>query len=69
MTRIAIFASGSGTNAENIINYFKGNKKIEVGCIISNKKDKKKIKRAKNLNNPSAFFSKEEFKTTSKVIE
>lgn len=69
MTRIAIFASGSGTNAENIINYFKGNKKIEVGCIISNKKDAFVLERAKNLNIPSAFFSKEEFNSTSKVIE
>ncbi len=69
MTRIAIFASGSGTNAENIINYFKENKKIEVGCIISNKKDAFVLERAKNLNIPSAFFSKEEFNSTSKVIE
>lgn len=69
MTRIAIFASGSGTNAENIINYFKRNKKIEVGCIISNKKDAFVLERAKNLNIPSAFFSKEEFNSTSKVIE
>ena len=30
MVRIAVFASGSGTNAENIINYFESNKQIKV---------------------------------------
>lgn len=37
MTRIAIFASGRGSNARNIINYFKNNPSISISMIISNK--------------------------------
>ena len=37
MTRIAIFASGRGSNARNIINYFKNDPSISVNLIISNK--------------------------------
>lgn len=34
--KIAIFASGKGSNAKTIIDYFKGHKKIEVGLIVCN---------------------------------
>ncbi len=37
--RIAIFASGSGSNALNLINFFANHSAIEVGLILSNKKD------------------------------
>ena len=37
MTRIAIFASGSGSNAENIIRYFSDNKSVKVVLVLSNK--------------------------------
>jgi phosphoribosylglycinamide formyltransferase-1 len=37
--RIAIFASGSGSNALNLINFFANHASIEVGIILSNKKD------------------------------
>jgi phosphoribosylglycinamide formyltransferase-1 len=37
--RLAIFASGSGTNAINLVNYFANHSSIEVGILISNKKD------------------------------
>ncbi|MDG1385669.1 MAG: phosphoribosylglycinamide formyltransferase, partial [Flavobacteriaceae bacterium] len=30
MKRVVIFASGSGSNAENIINYFQNSEKISV---------------------------------------
>lgn len=68
MTKVAILASGSGTNAENIVRYFEKNDKIEIACIISNKKDAFVLERAKQLNIPSAYFSKDDFENTSKVI-
>ncbi len=37
MVNIAIFASGAGSNAEKIIQYFKGNKAINIGLIVCNK--------------------------------
>jgi Folate-dependent phosphoribosylglycinamide formyltransferase PurN len=49
MKRIAIFASGEGTNAERIINYFQDNSSINVELIISNKLNSGVIDRAKRL--------------------
>ena len=36
---IAIFASGSGSNAENIIRYFQKNDSVQVSLVLSNKSD------------------------------
>jgi len=46
MKRIVILASGSGTNAENIIKYFKNNDNIKVVKVLSNKKTAKVLDRA-----------------------
>lgn len=69
MTKIAILASGSGSNAENIAKYFKGNKSIEIALIISNKKDAYVHERAKSLHIESVTFSKSDFEETDKVID
>lgn len=69
MVRIAILASGSGTNAENIVTYFKNNDRIEVATIISNKQDAYVLERAKRLGVDSMFFSKNDFENTSKVVQ
>lgn len=37
VTRLAIFASGTGSNAETIIGHFKGHKAVEIALIVSNK--------------------------------
>lgn len=68
MTRIAIFASGSGTNAENIVNYFSDRKDIEIAAIVSNRKDAYVHERAKKLGIESVMFSKSEFDATDHVI-
>lgn len=69
MINIAIFASGSGSNAENIIKYFKDNKNIHVKLIVSNKSDAYVLERAKKLNIQSAIFNKTDFNESEKVIE
>ncbi|GHT27057.1 phosphoribosylglycinamide formyltransferase [Bacteroidia bacterium] len=61
MKKVAIFASGSGSNAENIIRYFSDNEHIVFPFIISNKKDAFVHERAKALHIPSYTFPKEEF--------
>ncbi|GHU88775.1 phosphoribosylglycinamide formyltransferase [Bacteroidia bacterium] len=61
MKKIAIFASGSGSNAENIINYFSENKEINFSFIICNKSEAFVHERAKRLNVPSYTFKKSEF--------
>ena len=38
MKRIAILASGSGTNAENLVRYFTGHPTIEVATVICNRR-------------------------------
>lgn len=61
MTNIAIFASGSGSNAENIITYFKSNKDVKFPFILCNNADAYVHERAKKLGVPSETFSRKEF--------
>ena len=49
MRNIAIFASGSGTNAENIIRYFRDHAAIKVDSVWSNRRDAYALERARNL--------------------
>jgi len=58
--KLAIFASGSGSNAENICNYFANSSDIEVVLICTNKKDAYIVKRAEKLDIPVVFISKSE---------
>lgn len=68
MKRIAIFASGTGTNAENIIRYFQKNDKITVVRVLSNKKDAKVLERAEKLNISTLYFNKKEFNEENTVL-
>ena len=61
MNRIAIFASGSGTNAEKIIRHFNHHPQIEVAMLMSNKPDAYALTRAANLGVPTSVFSRTEF--------
>lgn len=70
-TKIAIFASGGGTNAEQIIGYFKKHKNIEVGMILSNNKDAFVLKRALKHKIPQFIFDRSTFykeKTVDEVL-
>lgn len=62
MKSIIIFASGSGSNAENIIKYFHHNNLAKVILVLTNKKDAKVIERCNKLNVSSLFFNKHAFK-------
>ena len=68
MKKIAIFASGSGSNAENIANYFKDSE-VEISLILSNKKDAYVLERAKNLSIPSFVFNRADFYDNDTVIK
>lgn len=63
MYKIAIFASGSGSNAENIVLYFKDKPIAEVGLILANKADAFVLERAKKIGVESAVFSSEQLKS------
>ena len=69
MIKVAIFASGSGTNAENIIKYFKNSKKIEVALVLSNNKDAFVIERAAKLHVETRIFNRLSFKKSDEVIQ
>ena len=66
--KIVIFASGEGTNTENICNYFSTSTRFEVVLIATNKKDSFVINRAQKLNIPSFVFSKNDL-NNSVIIE
>lgn len=68
MNKIAIFASGSGTNAENIVKYFQ-NTPIEIVLILTNKEHAGVIERSKKLNIPCHYFSTEEMKQGIKPLK
>jgi len=69
LKRIAIFASGSGTNAENIMRYFEDSDKISVEILCTNNKNAKAIDRALNFKVPVKIFTKEELNENSDFIE
>ena len=58
--RIVIFASGSGTNAQNIIEHFKSSFLAEVVLVLSNKQHARVLERAKKYNIKSLYFDKDE---------
>jgi phosphoribosylglycinamide formyltransferase 1 len=66
---LAIFASGSGTNAENIVNHFKGSSDVAVKLILSNKRDAGVLERAKKLGIPFHVFSRPDFCENNNVLE
>ena len=67
MKRIAIFASGSGTNAQKIIEHFQENDEIEVSLVLSNKNDAYVLKRASDFKIPSYVFDRQLFYETDQV--
>ena len=68
LLKIALFASGSGSNAENIVHYFSHNPGFSFPLIISNKPDAFIHSRAKQLNIPSFTFSREDFNDGEKIL-
>ena len=55
---IAVLASGSGTNAENIIRYFREKGSARVALVLTNRQNAFVLERAKGLGVPCAWFAK-----------
>ncbi|MBQ2284610.1 MAG: phosphoribosylglycinamide formyltransferase [Clostridia bacterium] len=66
--KIAILASGSGSNAENIANYFAGSDYAEVSFIIANNPNAFVLERAKRLGIEAAVVTKAEFMEADGII-
>lgn len=66
--RIAIFASGNGSNAEEIIRYFENHPFIDVSAILTNNPNALVIERAKRYNLPYLIFDKTDFILSTRVL-
>ena len=67
MTNVAIFVSGSGTNCENIIRYFKDSAQVKIRLVVSNKADAYALVRAQNQGVPTAVITKQDFNDREKM--
>jgi formyltetrahydrofolate-dependent phosphoribosylglycinamide formyltransferase len=67
--KLAIFASGKGSNAEKIIEYFKGHPRISVSLIVSNKKDAGVLGIALRSQIKTLLIGKENFNHTDTYVQ
>ncbi|MCD6091909.1 MAG: phosphoribosylglycinamide formyltransferase [Bacteroidales bacterium] len=69
LARIAIFASGNGSNAENIVHYFEKQKTATVDLIVSNNPNAFVLERAAKLGIESHIISRADFKQAENLLE
>ena len=67
--RIAIFASGSGTNAENIFSYFSEDERVIIDSLWSNKTDAYALVRAQKHGVETFVFSRDQFYNSTHIID
>ena len=68
MLSIAVFASGSGSNCENLIRYFAGSDLARVAVVVCNKADAYVLERARRLEVPTAVVTKAELQKPDVVL-
>lgn len=69
MKNIAILASGSGSNAENIIKYFRDRGTAQVVVVATNNPNAYVLERAKSLGVESFVFDREDFSLSDRVLQ
>jgi phosphoribosylglycinamide formyltransferase 1 len=67
--RIAIFASGSGSNAQKIMEHFKKHNDAEVAIVLTNNPEAYVLQRADNFEIPTHIFGKEEFYNSDSIVD
>jgi phosphoribosylglycinamide formyltransferase-1 len=67
-TNIALFVSGSGSNAQKIMEYFHESSNIHVALLLSNNKNAFGLERAKNMGVPSLVFDRKAFFESDDII-
>jgi len=65
---VAVFASGGGSNAEEIFKYFQNHREIGVSLLLTNNSQAQVIERAKKYDIPSEVFTKDDFIPNGKVL-
>jgi phosphoribosylglycinamide formyltransferase-1 len=68
MKNIVIFASGNGSNAQRIAEYFADKREVSIKRIYSNKTDAFVLTRARNLNIPGRAFTRQEFYESGTIL-
>jgi len=68
LARIAIFISGSGSNAEKIIEHFQNHETIKVALLLSNNPDAYGLQRAARYNMATLVFNKAQFRERDEII-
>ncbi|MBJ6117360.1 phosphoribosylglycinamide formyltransferase [Pontibacter sp. BT310] len=66
---IVIFASGSGSNAQRLLEHFEHHPQIRVAALFSNNPKAYALKRAETYHVPALLFSRDEFYNSDKVLE
>lgn len=67
--KIAIFASGTGSNALKIIEYFRKRTDVEVALVVTNRSDAGVLDHAMSYNIPAIIISKKELAEASLILE
>ncbi|HET9487396.1 MAG TPA: phosphoribosylglycinamide formyltransferase [Chryseosolibacter sp.] len=67
--RLAVFASGSGTNAEEIFKHFEDHPAVEVVLLLSNNPNAFALQRAKNHHIKSGVFNRKEFREGDVILK
>ncbi len=69
MKNIVLFASGSGSNVENIIKYFEHKPQVSIACVLTNKRDAKVIDRCNKLKINCLYFNKTAFSKSDCILK
>lgn len=67
--QIALFASGAGSNARNIIEYFQGSETVRVALVVSNKKDAGVLPMAQAYGVPTHIVGRQSFYESTEILE
>lgn len=68
MKKIVLFASGSGSNVENIVQFFQGKSNVTIAAVLTNKRDAKVLDRCNNLKINGLYFNRTAFYETDCVL-
>lgn len=66
--RIAIFASGNGSNADEIMKFFHNHPTIRVAMLLSNDPNALALKRAANWGVPTHTFTRSDFQQSDSLL-
>ncbi|MCJ7465754.1 MAG: phosphoribosylglycinamide formyltransferase [Maribacter sp.] len=67
--KIVLFASGSGSNVENIVHFFQNTPNVAISCVLSNRKDAYVLERCNKMNVSALYFNRTAFSASDCVLD